>query len=185
MSFTSFCSAIEKERRRSRKLARLKRVHSRLASRQLLVFHNENSSASPTLMQSAPIAVNQHRISCDSTSRRALFSPSPPSPVTAGVSASTPTTPLLPISEPTVSAENIALSLLGHFSELRLPHESDMEWLVSEKDAPQHVTNSISVLARLIVGIAVTYLYNLATTDAPELARQSGRSLHAAERKRN
>ena len=113
MSFTSFCSAIEKERRRSRKLARLKRVHSRLASRQLLVFHNENSSASPTLMQSAPIAVNQHRISCDSTSRRALFSPSPPSPVTAGVSASTPTTPLLPISEPTVSAENIALSLLG------------------------------------------------------------------------
>ncbi|EFX77119.1 hypothetical protein DAPPUDRAFT_54583 [Daphnia pulex] len=83
-------------------------------------------------MPSAPIAVNQHRISSDSTSRRALFSPSPPSPV----STSTPSTPL---NESTVSAENIALSLLGHFSQLRLPNESEMEWLVSEKDAPQHL----------------------------------------------
>lgn len=95
-------------------------------------------------MQSAPIAVNQRRISSDSTSRRALFTPSPPSPVSARVSASTPTAPLPPINEPTVSAENIALSLLGHFSQLRLPHESDMEWLVSEKDAPQHVTYNLT-----------------------------------------
>jgi hypothetical protein len=96
-------------------------------------FLTENASDSAAAMPSAPIAVNQHRISSESTSRRALFSPSPPSPV----STSTPSTPL---NESTVSAENIALSLLGHFSQLRLPNESEMEWLVSEKDAPQHVT---------------------------------------------
>lgn len=39
-----------------------------------------------------------------------------------------------------VSAEKIALTLLGHFSQLRMPHEAHMEWLVSEKDAPQHVS---------------------------------------------
>lgn len=91
---------------------------------------------SPTPLSSAPITVVQRRIGGESTSRRALFTSSPPS--SSATSASTPTVPM-PSSEPTVSAENIALSLLGHFSELRLPHESDIEWLVSEKDAPQHV----------------------------------------------
>lgn len=120
-------------------MARLKRVHSRLASRQCLVFSNETVSASTTPMPSAPIAVIQRRMGSESTSRRALFTPSPPSPVAAGLVASSPSNPLPPLNESTVSAENIALSLLGHFSQLRLPHESDMEWLVSEKDAPQHV----------------------------------------------
>ncbi|XP_057370371.1 run domain Beclin-1-interacting and cysteine-rich domain-containing protein-like [Daphnia carinata] len=135
ISFTSFCSAIEKERRRSRKLARLRRVHSRLISRMNSGFQSENPSDATTVMPSAPIAVKQHRISGDSTSRRALFTPSPPSPV----SASTPSPSLGILNESTVSAENVALNLLGHFSQLRLPNESDMEWLVSEKDAPQHL----------------------------------------------
>ncbi|XP_070213076.1 run domain Beclin-1-interacting and cysteine-rich domain-containing protein-like isoform X9 [Littorina saxatilis] len=35
------------------------------------------------------------------------------------------------------SAEAIAMSLLSQFSEKRLPKASELEWLVSEKDAPQ------------------------------------------------
>lgn len=115
-------------------------------------FHVESASDSAAAaMSSAPIAVSQHRISSDSTSRRALFSPSPPSPV----SASTPSTPL---NESTVSAENIALSLLGHFSQLRLPNESDMEWLVSEKDAPQHVTICLIAAAHLFIDAYFDFL---------------------------
>lgn len=90
-------------------------------------------------MPSAPIAVIQRRVGSEPASRRALFTPSPPSPAASGLTASTPSTPLPPLNESTVSAENIALGLIGHFSQLRLPNETDMEWLVSEKDAPQHV----------------------------------------------
>ena len=100
-------------------------------------MNSENTSASTAPLPSAPIAVNQRR---DSSSRRALFTSTPPSPAaTTGLIAPTPS-PCLPLlNESTVSAENIALCLLGHFSQLRLPNETDMEWLVSEKDAPQHV----------------------------------------------
>lgn len=108
-----------------------------------LGFHTEIAFDATCVIPSAPIAVKQHRVSGDSTSRRALFSPSPPSPV----SASTPSTPLGVLNESTVSAENIALNLLGHFSQLRLPSESEMEWLVSEKDAPQHVIICLSHFA--------------------------------------
>lgn len=46
------------------------------------------------------------------------------------------------------SAEAIAMSLLSQFSEKRLPKASDLDWLVSEKDAPQAVSShSVSVSA--------------------------------------
>ncbi|KAK3852643.1 hypothetical protein Pcinc_040780 [Petrolisthes cinctipes] len=35
------------------------------------------------------------------------------------------------------SAENVAINLLKHFNEQRLPKASELEWLVSEKDVPQ------------------------------------------------
>ncbi|KAK8749524.1 hypothetical protein OTU49_015407 [Cherax quadricarinatus] len=35
------------------------------------------------------------------------------------------------------SAENVALNLLKHFNEQRLPKASELEWLVSEQDVPQ------------------------------------------------
>ena len=41
-----------------------------------------------------------------------------------------------------VSAESVALSLIKQFSEKQLPKASDLEWLVSEQDAPQAVSNS-------------------------------------------
>ncbi|XP_067669768.1 run domain Beclin-1-interacting and cysteine-rich domain-containing protein-like isoform X1 [Haliotis asinina] len=37
----------------------------------------------------------------------------------------------------TMSAESVAISLLKKFSEKQLPKASDLEWLVSEQDAPQ------------------------------------------------
>lgn len=40
----------------------------------------------------------------------------------------------------TFTAEAIALSLLSQFSEKRLPKASELEWLVSETDAPQAVS---------------------------------------------
>jgi len=43
------------------------------------------------------------------------------------------------ISETVLSAEGVALSLLRRFSEKHLPRASDLEWLVSEQDAPQQV----------------------------------------------
>ena len=38
-----------------------------------------------------------------------------------------------------VSAESVALSLIKQFSEKQLPKASDLQWLVSEQDAPQAV----------------------------------------------
>lgn len=38
-----------------------------------------------------------------------------------------------------VSAESVAISLLKKFSEKQLPKASDLQWMVSEKDAPQAV----------------------------------------------
>jgi len=127
VSFTSLCTAMEKERRKSRKLARLKRVRSRLIPRPF-----SSSSSESTSMSTTPLS-NHHP--------RALFNSnrfnSPPALtcfMTGNSSESTVST-----CESMASAENVALSLLGHFSQLHLPHESDMEWLVSEKDAPQHL----------------------------------------------
>lgn len=40
---------------------------------------------------------------------------------------------------PLTSAENVALNLLKHFNEQRLPRASELEWLVSEQDVPQKV----------------------------------------------
>ncbi|KAK6622632.1 hypothetical protein RUM43_008474 [Polyplax serrata] len=39
--------------------------------------------------------------------------------------------------ESSANAENVALSLLKQFKKKQLPRASDLEWLVSEKDAPQ------------------------------------------------
>ena len=42
-----------------------------------------------------------------------------------------------------VSAEYVALSLIKQFSETQLPKASDLQWLVSEQDAPQAVSTRI------------------------------------------
>jgi run domain Beclin-1 interacting cysteine-rich containing protein len=44
------------------------------------------------------------------------------------------------LTETVVSAEGVALSLLRQFSEKHLPRASELEWLVSEQDAPQQVS---------------------------------------------
>lgn len=43
------------------------------------------------------------------------------------------------LSESSVSAEGVALSLISRFSEKQLPRASELQWLVSEKDAPQRL----------------------------------------------
>lgn len=42
-------------------------------------------------------------------------------------------------SKTTISAEGVALSLISKFSEKQLPRASELQWLVSEKDAPQRL----------------------------------------------
>lgn len=42
-------------------------------------------------------------------------------------------------SESSANAEHVALSLLKQFKKKQLPRASDLEWLVSEKDAPQEL----------------------------------------------
>ena len=37
------------------------------------------------------------------------------------------------------SAENVALSLLLHFNDKRMPKADEINWLVSEQDVPQKV----------------------------------------------
>ncbi|XP_024885568.1 run domain Beclin-1-interacting and cysteine-rich domain-containing protein [Temnothorax curvispinosus] len=41
--------------------------------------------------------------------------------------------------ESSMSAEGVALSLISRFSEKQLPRASELQWLVSEKDAPQRL----------------------------------------------
>ena len=48
------------------------------------------------------------------------------------------------------SAEAIALSLLSQFSEKRLPKASELEWLVSEVDAPQAVSKVSSDIVKIM-----------------------------------
>lgn len=55
---------------------------------------------------------------------------------------------------PLTSAENVALNLLKHFNEQRLPRASELEWLVSEQDVPQKVS---SVLLTLTLVKTSTY----------------------------
>lgn len=43
------------------------------------------------------------------------------------------------MNESSVSAEGVALSLISRFSEKQLPRASELQWLVSEKDAPQRL----------------------------------------------
>lgn len=43
------------------------------------------------------------------------------------------------LTESIVSAEGVALSLIRRFSEKQLPRASELEWLVSEQDAPQQL----------------------------------------------
>ncbi|CAK9828348.1 Run domain Beclin-1-interacting and cysteine-rich domain-containing protein [Anthophora retusa] len=43
------------------------------------------------------------------------------------------------LTENSMSAEGVALSLLSRFSEKQLPRASELQWLVSEKDAPQRL----------------------------------------------
>lgn len=43
------------------------------------------------------------------------------------------------MSESSMSAEGVALSLISRFSERQLPRASELQWLVSEKDAPQRL----------------------------------------------
>ena len=49
------------------------------------------------------------------------------------------------LNQPFSSAESVAISLIKKFSEKHLPKASDLDWLVSEQDAPQAV--SITVLS--------------------------------------
>ena len=134
VSLTSLYNHVEKERRKSRKLARLRRVRSRLAARNV---HSTSDSSESTPVSTAPVDIRPSN--GNRNSRRALFTPSPPSSSCTAASADNQTN-LPPVtSDMAVSAETIALSLLGHFSQIRLPQQSEMEWLVSETDAPQHV----------------------------------------------
>jgi len=134
VSFTSLCVAMEKERRKSKKLARLKRVRSRLVSRP----SSSSGESTPISGTSVPSAIiHGHRRSNSLDNRHGLclsLNQSPPTDPSGNQLQVDPAT-----CESMVSAENVALSLLGHFSQLCLPHESDMEWLVSENDAPQHL----------------------------------------------
>lgn len=43
------------------------------------------------------------------------------------------------LNDSSVSAEGVALSLISRFSEKQLPRASELQWLVSEKDAPQRL----------------------------------------------
>ncbi|XP_034175276.1 run domain Beclin-1-interacting and cysteine-rich domain-containing protein rubicon isoform X2 [Osmia lignaria lignaria] len=43
------------------------------------------------------------------------------------------------LTDSSMSAEGVALSLLSRFSEKQLPRASELQWLVSEKDAPQRL----------------------------------------------
>nr|XP_031849906.1 run domain Beclin-1-interacting and cysteine-rich domain-containing protein isoform X2 [Nomia melanderi] len=43
------------------------------------------------------------------------------------------------LTESSMSAEGVALSLISRFSEKQLPRASELQWLVSEKDAPQRL----------------------------------------------
>ena len=151
VSFTSFCVAMEKERRKSKKLARLKRVRSRLVSRPFSSSSNESTPISVTSLSS--VATHGHRRNSSSDNRRGSLHSVPQSPpieVSKSQLQIDPTT-----CESKVSAENVALSLLGHFSQLRLPHESDMEWLVSENDAPQHVGYISKLILRIFFAVLV------------------------------
>ena len=124
--------AMEKERRKLKKLARLKRVRSRLVSGPFSSSSGESTPMSATPTSSGANNLEYRRRN-SSDNRRDLFHSLAQSPPVDRLQID-PTT-----SESMVSAENVALSLLGHFSQLSLPHETDMEWLVSENDAPQHV----------------------------------------------
>ncbi|KAJ8867204.1 hypothetical protein PR048_030999, partial [Dryococelus australis] len=44
-----------------------------------------------------------------------------------------------PLTESVVSAEGVALCLIRQFSDKQLPRASDLQWLVSEQDAPQQL----------------------------------------------
>lgn len=44
-------------------------------------------------------------------------------------------------SDLSVSAESVAISLLCKFEEKQLPAASEIEWLVSEREAPQQVSS--------------------------------------------
>lgn len=127
------CSAFEKERQKSRKLARLKRVRSRLIGRTSSFSSTDATPMSETPLNGAAPPCSEG--TDDDLERRAFFPTSAPSPIPPGRNVSI----IPPLSESFISAESVALSLLGHFSKLQVPAASDMEWLVSEKDAPQHV----------------------------------------------
>ena len=59
-----------------------------------------------------------------------------------GSSASSTVSPIIPLNLHSMqaSAESVAISLIKRFSEKQLPKASDLEWLVSEQDAPQAVS---------------------------------------------
>uniref|UniRef100_A0A146LY27 Run domain Beclin-1 interacting and cystein-rich containing protein n=1 Tax=Lygus hesperus TaxID=30085 RepID=A0A146LY27_LYGHE len=61
-----------------------------------------------------------------------ILIPSPPTP-------RLPSTPTTASPDQSNSAELVALSLLAKFSDRHLPKASEMEWLVSEKEAPQQL----------------------------------------------
>lgn len=175
VSLTSLYNHVEKERRKSRKLARLRRVRSRLAARNVL---STSDSSESTPVSTAPVDICRSGNNCNS--RRALFTPSPPSTCTAALDK----TNLPPTNDLAVSAETVALSLLGHFSQIRLPQQCEMEWLVTETDAPQNVCYTYHIFN--IITSNYSHIYPLvALTDASELARQSRRTIYATKRKRH
>ena len=58
----------------------------------------------------------------------------------AGDISTEPSTTTLTDNSVNISAEAVAISLLRNFSEHQLPKASDLQWLVSEQDAPQAVS---------------------------------------------
>lgn len=49
-----------------------------------------------------------------------------------------------------LTAENVALNLLKHFSDQKLPKASELEWLVSEQEAPQKVRNLVFINLKIL-----------------------------------
>ena len=59
-----------------------------------------------------------------------------------------------------VSAETVAISLLQRFSDKQLPKASDLQWLVSEQDAPQQVSGAVTSFSVCRASNLIMFLYS-------------------------
>ncbi|XP_071949321.1 run domain Beclin-1-interacting and cysteine-rich domain-containing protein-like [Antedon mediterranea] len=92
--------------------------------------HFDSSSASSEELTEKSSNLESMTTSGLSGSMASLYSDAD---VRRGVVAATYVLPILP----SVTAESVALSLLKKFSEKHLPAASDLQWMVTENDAPQ------------------------------------------------